>query len=62
MLCDLGRVAKLRSAVNLEGQPGFRLCQEETTNMAWTKPILKEIARGMEINMYAPAEDEPVLF
>lgn len=30
--------------------------------MAWTKPILKEIACGMEINMYAPAEDEPVLF
>ena len=23
---------------------------------------LKEIACGMEINMYAPAEDEPVLF
>ena len=62
MLCDLGRVAKLRWAVNLEQQPGFRLCQEETTNMAWTKPILKEIACGMEINMYAPAEDEPVLF
>jgi coenzyme PQQ precursor peptide PqqA len=32
------------------------------SNMAWTKPILKEIACGMEINMYAPAEDEPVLF
>lgn len=31
-------------------------------NMAWTKPILTEIACGMEINMYAPAEDEPVLF
>ena len=30
--------------------------------MAWTKPTLKEIACGMEINMYAPAEDEPVLF
>lgn len=31
-------------------------------SMAWTKPTLKEIACGMEINMYAPAEDEPVLF
>ncbi|WP_410216814.1 pyrroloquinoline quinone precursor peptide PqqA [Paracoccus sp. (in: a-proteobacteria)] len=31
-------------------------------NMAWTKPTLTEIACGMEINMYAPAEDEPVLF
>lgn len=30
--------------------------------MAWTKPALKEISCGMEINMYAPAEDEPVLF
>lgn len=30
--------------------------------MAWTKPKLKEIACGMEINMYAPAEDEPILF
>lgn len=30
--------------------------------MAWTKPTLKEIACGMEINMYAPAEDEPILF
>ena len=30
--------------------------------MAWTKPTLKEIACGMEIDMYAPAEDEPVLF
>lgn len=35
---------------------------EEKTSMAWTKPTLKEIACGMEINMYAPAEDEPVLF
>ena len=30
--------------------------------MAWTKPPLSEIACGMEINMSAPAEDEPVLF
>jgi coenzyme PQQ precursor peptide PqqA len=34
----------------------------EVAYMAWTKPTLKEIACGMEINMYAPAEDEPVLF
>lgn len=26
--------------------------------MAWTKPVLKEIACGMEINMYGPAEGE----
>ncbi|MCI5038678.1 MAG: pyrroloquinoline quinone precursor peptide PqqA [Donghicola eburneus] len=25
--------------------------------MAWQKPILKEVACGMEINMYAPADD-----
>lgn len=30
--------------------------------MAWSKPVLKEIACGMEINMYAPADDEPTLF
>ena len=30
--------------------------------MAWTKPILREIACGMEINMYGPAEDEGELF
>ena len=35
---------------------------DEEKHMAWTKPVLKEIACGMEINMYAPAEDEPVLF
>jgi len=35
---------------------------EEETHMAWTKPAPKEITCGMEINMYAPAEDEPVLF
>lgn len=26
--------------------------------MAWTKPVLKQIACGMEINMYGPAEDD----
>lgn len=32
--------------------------------MTWTKPKLTEISCGMEINMYAPADDEhdPVLF
>jgi coenzyme PQQ precursor peptide PqqA len=30
--------------------------------MAWTAPTLDEIACGMEINMYFPAEDDPVLF
>jgi coenzyme PQQ precursor peptide PqqA len=35
---------------------------EEEELMAWTKPAIKEIACGMEINMYAPADDEPVLF
>lgn len=35
--------------------------------MAWTTPKLKEINCGMEINMYAPAEEdgrghEPDLF
>ncbi len=30
--------------------------------MAWKKPILREIACGMEINMYGPAEDEGELF
>ncbi|WP_378947375.1 pyrroloquinoline quinone precursor peptide PqqA [Paracoccus sp. R86501] len=35
---------------------------KEDIHMAWKKPTLTEIACGMEINMYAPAEDEPVLF
>ena len=26
--------------------------------MAWTKPVIREIACGMEINMYGPAEEE----
>jgi coenzyme PQQ precursor peptide PqqA len=26
--------------------------------MAWSKPKFREIACGMEINMYGPAEDE----
>lgn len=26
--------------------------------MAWNKPTASEIACGMEINMYGPAEDE----
>ncbi len=25
--------------------------------MSWTKPILREISCGMEINMYGPADD-----
>ncbi len=25
--------------------------------MAWTAPMIEEFACGMEINMYAPAED-----
>ncbi|MEM1276089.1 MAG: pyrroloquinoline quinone precursor peptide PqqA [Pseudomonadota bacterium] len=27
--------------------------------MAWTKPVLREIACGMEINMYSPAKEAP---
>ena len=31
--------------------------------MAWTKPIIREIECGMEINMYGPdGEEGPVLF
>lgn len=30
--------------------------EEET--MAWTKPVIREIECGMEINMYGPSEDE----
>lgn len=30
--------------------------------MAWTAPLIEEISCGMEINMYAPADDEGVLF
>ncbi len=26
--------------------------------MSWKKPIVREIACGMEINMYGPAEDD----
>jgi coenzyme PQQ precursor peptide PqqA len=31
-------------------------------HMAWTTPKIDEITCGMEINMYFPAEDDPVLF
>jgi coenzyme PQQ precursor peptide PqqA len=30
----------------------------EEDQMAWTAPKLKEVNCGMEINSYAPAEDE----
>jgi len=30
--------------------------------MAWTAPEIEEFACGMEINMYAPAEDEGEIF
>ena len=30
--------------------------------MTWNPPTLKEIACGMEINMYFPADDDGVLF
>ncbi len=30
--------------------------------MAWTAPKIEEIACGMEINMYFPAEDDGELF
>ncbi len=32
--------------------------------MSWTKPVLREVSCGMEINMYGPAEgdDHGVLF
>lgn len=26
--------------------------------MAWKKPVVKQIACGMEINMYGPSEDD----
>ncbi|PWE31216.1 pyrroloquinoline quinone precursor peptide PqqA [Maritimibacter sp. 55A14] len=26
--------------------------------MAWTKPVLREVNCGMEINMYGPADDQ----
>ncbi len=25
--------------------------------MAWTKPVMTDVSCGMEINMYAPADD-----
>ncbi len=27
--------------------------------MTWKTPVIKEIACGMEINMYGPSEDDP---
>lgn len=41
----------------LARSPKVRTNQEEET-MAWTKPVIREIECGMEINMYGPAEDE----
>jgi coenzyme PQQ precursor peptide PqqA len=36
---------------------------EEGIVMAWTKPTIRELECGMEINMYGPgAEDDGVLF
>ena len=35
----------------------FAAGNEEET-MAWTKPVIREIECGMEINMYGPSEDE----
>ena len=38
-------------------------CDKQGGNtMAWTTPKLEEVTCGMEINMYFPAEDDPVLF
>ncbi len=34
----------------------------EETLMAWTKPEIREIECGMEINMYGPDHDDGVLF
>lgn len=31
---------------------------DEEDTMAWTKPVIREIECGMEINMYGPSEDE----
>jgi coenzyme PQQ precursor peptide PqqA len=31
---------------------------EEETAMAWTKPIIREIECGMEINMYGPEGED----
>ena len=36
--------------------------REEETFMAWTKPVIREIECGMEINMYGPEHDDGVLF
>ena len=32
--------------------------QQWRMKMAWKKPIAVEVACGMEINMYSPAEDD----
>jgi coenzyme PQQ precursor peptide PqqA len=31
---------------------------EEDIEMSWTKPVLREIECGMEINMYGPEGEE----
>ena len=36
--------------------------QPEETHMAWTAPIIEEVACGMEINMYFPADEDDTLF
>jgi coenzyme PQQ precursor peptide PqqA len=51
---------------------GWKICPESlgsrsatllgSDDMAWTAPKLEEVTCGMEINMYFPAEDDPVLF
>jgi coenzyme PQQ precursor peptide PqqA len=41
---------------------GSRSAEREGTPMSWTAPEMKEISRGMEIDMYAPADDQDGLF
>ena len=37
---------------------GFRKSLEEDTDMAWSKPDIREIECDMEINMYGPDHEE----
>lgn len=53
---DLGRI--VGPAVR-EQAHGVAVPHLEEKHMAWKKPVIKDIACGMEINMYGPSEDDP---
>ncbi len=57
-------IAPLRNTLRLRGHWDMLEAHHKAgrNTMAWTTPKIEEVTCGMEINMYFPAEDDPVLF